>query len=445
MSRRKVQAFRGARKVAHLSRKVFSKAANLSGKVEIKADRVIHGTDPTIQIHDTVLFEKIYAEALPEIVPVHPALPIPGRSGAVTLLIPSLQKSSFFGGTATALIFAAMVAKQKDLPLRIAETVVHGSAESEDLSNFLATVDIAIPALNIEILNLAGRKYNHYGYLAMHPDDIFIASAWWDASLLQQLPLLHKFIYLIQDFEPIFYNNSDHFILADQTYHQDNFVPVCNTELMHEFMTQKGYSHIAKNGLFFEPAVGVGKKVGYSIEKKPGEKKRIFIYGRPAVHRNLFHTAIEAVNQAFSTYQLQNADWEIFMAGQDKLPDILLDSGITVKNLGKMSFDAYYEFARTVDVAVSLMLAPHPSYPPLELSSIGATVVTTEYETKTDLRKYSKNIYITDALQSKITEELVRATNVSYEERIKNAKTDNIQTDWQKALKTTIEKVVKLL
>lgn len=443
MSRRKAQAFRGMRKAANISRRVFSKAANLSGKVERKADRIIHGTDPTIQIHDKVLFEKIYAEALPEIIPIHPALPKPGRSGSVTLFIPSLQKSSFYGGTATALIFAATIAAKKKLPLRIVETLVHGLAKEEELQSFLKTKG-GIIINDFELVNLAGRKYNHYGYLEMHPDDVFMASAWWDAHLLQQLPLGNRFIYLIQDYEPIFYNNSDQFTYAEQTYHKENFVPVCNTKLMYDFMSQNGYDYIAKHGLYFEPAVGIGKKYGHNIKKKPGEKRRIFIYGRPSVHRNLFYTALDSVNKAFSTYQLQNEEWEIFMAGQDKLSDILLDSGITVKNLGKMGLDEYYSFARTIDVAISLMLAPHPSYPPLELASLGASVVTTKYITKTNLSSYSKNLLVTDPTQEAITAGIIKAASMTHEARIKHAQNSSIPTDWQTTLKNTVAAVVKL-
>lgn len=445
MTKRKTQAFRIIRKGAHIGRRALSKAANISGKVEHKADRIINGTDPTIQIHDKVLFEKVRAEALPEIVPILPALPIPGRLGAVTLFIPSLQKSSFFGGTATALIFTGMVAKEKGLSLRIVETVVHGHAKSEDLRKFLKGYKLNFLDNDIELLNLAGRKDDHYGYLGIHPDDVFIASAWWDAYLLQQLPLLKKFIYLIQDFEPIFYNNSDQSLLADGTYAKENFVPVCNTKLMHKFMSYKGYTYISKNGLFFEPAVGIGKRIGYSLPKRLGEKKRLFIYGRPAVNRNLFQTALEAVNQVFRNNKLQGAEWEVFMAGQDKIPDILLESGVTIKNLGKLSFDEYYQFARTVDVAVSLMLAPHPSYPPLELASIGATVVTTKYETKTDLSMYSSNIYITEADGDSIAKALVTASALPYEKRLKYAKQSNISHDWQANLTETVKSVSKLV
>lgn len=443
MSKRKT-VFRGIRKGAYLTRKVTSKAANFSGRVENKADRIIHGTDPTILIHEKVLQEQIFSEALPEITSIHPAMPIPGRKAAVNLLIPSLQNSSFFGGTATALIFAAKVAQEKKMPLRVVETLKHGNTKAFLLQKFLAEQGFKFNISDIVLMNLAGRKHNHYGYIDMHPEDVFIASAWWDAHLLDKLPLLQKFIYLIQDFEPIFYNNSDQYILAEETYNNTSFIPVFNTELMYEFMKKRGYKGIPKeNALFFEPAINIGKKIGYSKKKKAGSKQILFIYGRPSVHRNLFYRAIEAVDKAFATEILTSDKWEVYMAGQDKLPNILLDSGVTVKNLGKMSMEEYYDFAKTVDLGVSLMMAPHPSYPPLELASLGAAVVTTSYKTKTDLTKYCNNIFVQNSTLDSLVDGIKKAGSVSYETRLKNAELASYGVIWNETLDKLVKKLSK--
>lgn len=438
--------FRGIRKSAFLSRKVTSKAANFSGRVEKKADRIINGTDPTVQIHEKVLQEKVFSDALVETTPIHPAMPLPGRPAAINLLIPSLQNSSFFGGTATALIFAADIAKKKQMPLRIVETLKHGKAKVSQLAEFLGSQGYLFTIEDITLMNLAGRKYNHYGYIDIHPQDIYIASAWWDAHLLDKLPLLNKFIYLIQDFEPIFYNNSDQYVLAEETYRNKSFVPVFNTKLMYTFMKSRGYAGIpTKNPLFFEPAVNVGKRVGYAVEKQRNQKRRLFIYGRPSVHRNLFYRALEVVDNSFASEGLEPNKWEVYMAGQDNLPNILLDCGVTVNNLGKLSLDDYYSFAKTIDLGLSLMMAPHPSYPPLELSSIGAVVVTTKYETKEDLTSYNGNIVTSDSTTSSLVSALKCASELSYAERIRNAESTNLPNDWHSSLKSVVDHLEKII
>lgn len=438
----KTTAVRGLRKAAYVSRKVLSKGANLSGRIENKADRIIHGTDPVITVRDKVLFEEIYFKNNSPITPIHPALPQVHRKPAITLFLPSLQKSSFFGGTATALVFAAKIALDQKKDLRIVETLKHGkNTTAVDLSRFLKDEGVSFPSKRISLIDLTPRTYKVYGYIDMHPEDVFMASAWWDAYLIEKLPLQSKFIYLIQDYEPIFYSNSDSFVLAEGTYKSEKFIPVCNTELMYTFMKHKGYDHIAKQGLWFEPARGVGHKVGLSTRKKPGEKKRIFLYGRPSVERNLFYLALSVLNDLFGNHELDANEWEVYMAGQDGVANILIDGGITVQNLGKMSHADYYEFAKTVDVALSLMMAPHPSYPPLELSSIGAAVVTTQYETKTDLTRYNKNLLCCPITPSDLRSGMLKASKMTYETRIKNAKSSTLHADWGKSLDSIIKKL----
>lgn len=442
MSKRKTEAFRVVRKSAHIGRRVLTKGANLSAKVERKADSIIHGTDPTVQIHDKVLFEKFYNEAIPEITPIHPSLPTANRPATVTLLIPSLQKSSFFGGTATALIIAGKLAVDMGYPLRIVETLTHGNAKLSELVSFFHSHDIGLNDGVINLVDLSPRTYNNYGYLDIHPSDIFIASAWWDAYLLDRLPLIKPYIYLIQDYEPIFYNNSDKFVLAESTYCSEKFIPVCNTELMKMFMAKKGYGHVAKNALYFEPAVNIGKRYGYYDTPK-GQKRRLFLYGRPSVDRNLFQFALLCLDELFSHQELSSNEWDLYMAGQDKVADIVLSSGATVHNLGKMSLDDYYAFMRTVDVAFSPMLAPHPNYPTLEFASSGSAVVTTSYETKQDLALYSKNIFIGPADKEIMKELILKAADVSAQKRVENAKASNISGDWHAALENTVNSLKK--
>lgn len=434
-------AVRTIRKSAHISRRVLSIGANYSGRVENKAHRIINGMDDTIKLTDKIQYEKLYYESIPYVTPVHPALPRVGRKPRTTLLIPSLQKSSFFGGTATALIFAALTANESDTDLLIVETLKKGQIKLEELETFYRKNDIVLKN-DVSLIDISPRKFNHYGYIDLHPEDTFVCSAWWDAYIIEQLPLVKKFIYLIQDYEPIFYNNSDMYALAESTYNSEKFVPVCNTKLMHAFMSHKGYKYIAKDAVYFEPAVNIGEKIGVS-NRTPKDKKILFVYGRPSVERNLFYTAIKVLEEVFTEQLLDPAEWKCYMAGQDGISNILLESGVQVTNLGKMDIDKYYEFARTVDLAVSLMMAPHPSYPPLELSSLGAAVVTTKYETKQDLSVYNKNLFMADTTITSIKQQLLDAAKIPLKQRIANAKQTKLPLSWKEALNNTVKVAIE--
>lgn len=438
----KIFSLRAARKSSHLAGKAFSKALALTAKVENKSTKILMGSDFSLQAHDTIPFEKVFYNGIPyNIAPLNPALPKLKRSGAVTLLIPSLTSSSFYGGAATALIFAGSLALKLKKPLRIVETLQPGGKNG--LSDFFHSNDISISEDDVELIDVSSRRYNVYGYVDIHPDDIFIASAWWDAHLLTQLPLPSKFVYLIQDFEPIFYANSDKYVLAETTYQSEKFIPVCNTELMYDFTAER-YPYIREHGIWFEPAVSQAD-TGLSNQKEEGQKKRIFLYGRPNVERNLFFSALNALDKLFISQKLSGNEWEIYMAGQDKLPDITLTSDVVIKNLGKLPMNEYKEFAKSVDLAISLMMAPHPNYPTLEFASIGAAVVTTCYANKQDLSKYSKNITMSNLTIDSIADAIISASKVPYKSRIENAKKSNIESRWEKSLSQTLTKVTRSL
>lgn len=432
-------SIRAARKVAIYGNKFLTKGSRFSEKVERKATRILDGVDFSMKVEPFVPFEKIYYNTLPEVIPVHPSMPAVGSQPTVTLLLPTLDGNSFFGGTATALVVAAKIALKQNRQLRIVQTLKTGSPDH--LEGFFEREGIAFPEDRIKVISVADRAYNRYGYISMHPDDIFIASAWWDAKILSQLPLKNKFIYLIQDFEPIFYNNSDSYVLAEETYRGDNFIPLCNTKLMQEFMIAKGYPAFKSKSFYFEPAVSRINS-GTVAKKTNSEKRRLFLYGRPNVHRNLFFTALQSIQNTLYYGKLDPNEWEFYMAGQDHLPNVKLPSGVEVKNLGKMSVEEYIEFSKSIDVAVSPMMAPHPNYPTLEFASVGAAVVTTNYENKQDLSNYSNNIVVCGTSIESIADGIVKASKIKFADRVKNAQDSSIPSDWNKSLDDSINGVL---
>lgn len=427
---------RAIRKISRIFSHFLSQVAHQFARVEHKATRILLGVDYSVKIvNETTIEEKLYG-AMPWITPINPSLPAVQRPPKVTLLIPSLVSRGFYGGAATALIFAARFALYKKLPLRIVQTNEPG--DNSGLKEFFQTNDIGIDLQSVEIIDVSARRFNVYGYLDLHPKDIFIATAWWDARLIEQLPLLQKFIYLIQDYEPIFYPNGDYSVLAENTYHSQKFIPVCNTELMYEFMSEMGYSYIQEHGLWFEPAVS---RVHSGLTQQNTGKQKIFLYGRPNVERNLFHLSLAALNQVFADGGLNPNEWEIFMAGQDNIPDLRLSSGIIIQNLGKMSMEKYLTFSKTIDLAISPMMAPHPNYPTLEFASIGASVVTTKYKTKQSLTRYSPNIFMSDLSLDSLVSTIISASKPTYLERMAGMKKNAIPDSWESQLTPLYKKI----
>jgi len=50
-----------------------------------------------------------------------------------------------------------------------------------------------------------------------------------------------------------------------------------------------------------------------------------------------------------------------------------------MRSLGGLSYKKYQEVLSEADIGISLMLSPHPSYPPLEMSNMGLKVITNDY------------------------------------------------------------------
>lgn len=429
-------ALRTIRKVSHISNIIAKKGSHFLDRVEDKSTRILMNRTGSPDAQKHVEFNEFFYHSFPEITPIHPALPVLGQKPSVTVFA-FLDPRGFYGGIATLLSVGATLANKLGYDFRVAQTA--NFSDNTDVLDFLKSKGITIEKERFSTINLSKRSVASFGYLPLHQDDVLVVSAWWDAHTAAQLPLKNKFLYLIQDYEPIFYNNSDRSALAEQTYHTEKFIPILNTEILYMFFKKNNYKYIAENGVFFEPAPAPSVKKASA--KDTGNKRRLFLYGRPNVHRNLYYTALEALDIALQDERMQAFDWKLFSAGSTDIPSIKLTSGHVIENKGKMSMEDYYNFAQTIDIAVSPMLAPHPNYPTLELASLGACVVSTKWETKQNLDYYSPNIFMAEPTAADMAEKIIQATLLDNKVRQANAKKNNISGDWVQALKKPISTV----
>ncbi len=434
-----VIALRMLRKASHISLKASQKGSGLLDKVERRTTRIILERSGSTDGKESTDIDHFYYDRFPYLFPVHPALPEVNQRPSVTVFA-FLDPKGFYGGIATLLLVAGKLANELGYDLRIAQTT--GYSSKNDVVGFLEKNGITIEPKRYSTIDLSKRSVDSFAYLPLHPEDVVVTSAWWDAQIASMLPLKRKFIYLIQDFEPIFYNNSDESALANETYYSEKFIPICNTELLYSYFKANNYKYITDNATWFEPA-----PAPVVAERKPTDtkafKKKLFLYGRPAVHRNLYMSALQAIDKAFTSAELSKDEWDIYSAGSNEAPAIKLHSGIVIKNLGKMDLDAYYEWASTIDIAVSPMLAPHPNYPTLELAALGAAVVSTKWETKQDLSNYSKNIIMTNPTIDSMARGIIEASKLSKETIKKNLKSNNINTDWSASLEIPIRDIAQ--
>lgn len=319
----------------------------------------------------------------------------------INILVPSINQEHLFGGISTALKFYEQVADFYGYKRRIITT--DASPSNDDLKHFKNYTLIKCNDDDFRDNQIVPFNDRYNKSIPVSKNDIFISTAWWTAYATHQIIKwqsdaynqdIKKSIYFIQDFEPGFYQWSSRYALADSTYKSElPQIAVFNSKLLYEYFKSKSYKFDEE--YFFEPTLNDSlKKYLLNNEIKIKEKK-ILIYGRPSVHRNAFEVIVEAL-KLWVWKQEDIIEWEIYSIGE-KHPDIELGNGAKLKSLGKLTIDGYAQLMSKSYCGISLMISPHPSYPPLEMSTFGMKVITNSYENK-ELSGFNENILSIDVI-----------------------------------------------
>ncbi|MBR0904599.1 rhamnan synthesis F family protein [Bradyrhizobium liaoningense] len=298
----------------------------------------------------------------------------------VVIVVPTGRTEYIFGGLTTVFKFGVALAQQ-GIPVRFLSTD-HAMEESDivALRDFLATRCGQVDSVElIEIASCVGTV------VEAHRRDVFVATIWWSArrifhTLEQNSFATNEFYYLIQDYEPGFYAWSNEFALAESTYRMA-CRPIVNTtfladHLLKEAGLQTPVARIFNPEIewsFFHPAAFEDIKLR--------RKKRVFFYGRPGTPRNLFDVGVAALRRFISELELGPDDIEVISAGEAHEP-VNLGQSVIMQSVGKLDMVEYAKTLRESDIGLSLMLSPHPSYPPFEMAASGLTVVTNNFSTK---------------------------------------------------------------
>lgn len=336
---------------------------------------------------------------IPELTPLVPK-EADFKGKRLNLLIPTLEKEHVFGGISTALNFFEYMTKNYEFQRIV---VTDSKVENIDRERFQEYTidnksDADITKLICPMCDRSGKK------LDTGENDFFVATAWWTAYILQ--PILEwqqktydiepVFYYLIQDFEPGFYQWSSRYSLAESTYKSKfKTKAIFNTKILHDFFIDKGYLFYQK--AYFNPPLNKSLADRALLASKQTRKEpfKILVYGRPEVGRNCFEICVESLQKFVTQYENLHK-WEFYSVGL-KHQDIILSPECKLISLGKLPLDHYQNILESSSVGLSLMVSPHPSYPPIEMAFYGLSVVTNKYENK-DLSSFFSNVCSLDIL-----------------------------------------------
>jgi hypothetical protein len=373
---------------------VQSPAATEASPGPHRADRPI-GNRFLPTDRDLGLTRKYYPECTEYLV-----RPSPVTRPRLNLLIPLIDQKKGYAGIATALeVFAALHDALKDtFDARIIVTDVSIGHHYDPPPSFEVVSPLAQDVAGRNTIVDASRRYDYP--IFFRETDILLATAWWTASgaldiLRQQAKLFsarpEKFLYLVQDYECGFYPWSTKYALAERTYrHPDAVVPIFNTGILREFFET---NHQLKGGYVLHP--GINRNIDRHIVRDTQKEKIVLLYARPHAERNCLHfldMTVRTVTDADPDFW---SDWRFVAIGEDfDASELRCTDRIEI--LGRLSLARYGDLASRAALAMSLMISPHPSYPPLELAHAGVRVLTNNYGNK-DMSRLHDNITAFDS------------------------------------------------
>jgi hypothetical protein len=349
----------------------------------------------------------------------------------VNLITDSINAGSLYGGVGTALILACEICRVHQVSLRIVTRTE--PADPKRLKEALALYGIEMPA-NCEMEYIA--SHGSFKRLDVGPDDVFLTTSWWTTQATLRTIAANKIRYLIQEDERMFYAHGDERLRCDAVLQNPALHLIVNSSFLHEHFLEDKVHGYESRAQFFEPAF----PSNVYFPRQHSGKRKVFFYARPHNPRNLFWFGIEVLREAVSQGVFPSSEWDICMVGND-VPacDLLHDHPYQV--LQGLSWAEYAELIGQMDLGLTLMSTPHPSYPPLDLAASGALVVTNRFGVKRDLNRYSDAIVCADLnVESMVSALKEAARAATHLERAQNRRHDSKLPDsWQESLQSVVK------
>lgn len=332
------------------------------------------------------------------------------------ILIPTVDPEKIYGGISSAIANAKnILAAMPNCDVRV--IVTSDDVTREGLSELVKRLDVPLikvdPSSDIAGNTVVPLLFNKHIPLSIRKNDVFYATAWWTADLAfrikteqrRKYKFSYPIVYLIQDYEPGFYSWSTQSALAESTYQNGNeIIAIINSEELTNFFESR-YKFRSTFCLPYE----MDEKI-YSKLRVVKKEKIIIVYGRPSVARNLFKLILESLRIWQLTEPAEALQYQIKFAGENFDAKLISELN-NAESVGKLSLDEYGELLSKSAIGISLMLSPHPSYPPLEMATANCITITNDYDCKKMMQR-SSNIISLSSLSPNILCEAINAATV---------------------------------
>ena len=308
---------------------------------------------------------------------------VPGQGTRLNVVLPGLAQNVAFGGMSSALELTGHLAQHYDACRFISLLEEHVPAGRPGPFDHLWKY-----AREPEIFFARGNK------LACHEKDVFLITYWAGFPFWEDLHRARRgqglaalpFYYFIQDYEPGFAPLGQKHAMALKTYSFGKMTrAVINSRELAAHLKKNGWHFAAEYVL--QPSLNRDiarflRQTGFNLPPKGGDRTIILFYGRPGVPRNCFEAGVETLRLFFAELPAPGRDKFAAVSVGLAHEDIPLAEGAVLKSRGRLPVEEYIALLLKAHVGLSLMISPHPSYPPLEMALFGMPTVTTDYDGK---------------------------------------------------------------
>jgi len=296
--------------------------------------------------------------------------------------------------------------------------------------------------------------------LRLNQDDRFIATTWWTAHIASRLASQGgrtRFLYMIQEYEPLTVPSGTWTDLAAESYRFDHDA-LFSTSILRDYFRDNrigvyapGSEEGDRRSLYFSNAITPVTPPDPKTLAGRSNPSLIF-YGRPEQHaaRNLYEAGIDALRKAISKGAFPK-DWRFHGIGSTGISESVdLGGGRVLELVPRTDQDSYSRLLEDHDLGLALMDAPHPSLVPIEMASAGMIAVTTTYgasKTPEKMAAISGNLIAvspdTDSIAAGLAEAVGRIGDITG--RVAAAEVA-WASDWNQALGDPLmERIVDLL
>ena len=345
-----------------------------------------------------VLLPKV--EALQRRLTPIPAMRSRRSTRTLWFLLPTLNPDIMFGGYRCALELISSAVRHGR---RVKVVSCEDSESNREYFQFhYKNTAIGEALSSVELID----RWNLPRPLEIGQNDRIFAYSGWEAILANKLASLTnepRFVFLVQEYEPIFNEYGSEYAILSASYTLPHF-PIFNSDLLRLYFEQERlgvFSQPHRDGTFPEYLViehvltGIAS-TGRPIANPRSGSHRLVMYARPEQHasRNLFPLGVLGLRQAIERRILQGP-WELLGIGALSTKyKVSLPEGYELSLKARMDSEEYRGCLLNTDIGISLMYAPHPGLVSLEMAQAGARVVTNTFSNRSSeyIRGISENL-----------------------------------------------------